>query len=472
MACRRRARIRRPRRRPGQGTRIPHRTGRGRGRTVPAAGRRRGHRPGAGGRRRPAARRLRRPRPGVGAAQRRRGGRPPRRVASWREVYESVYRDQADSGGFWEDFGIWTSSYDGSPIPLTEMHQWRSAAVAEILRLGPRNVLELGVGNGLILSQVAPHCDTYWGTDFSAAAVESLRARTAERPELAERVELRAQAADDTSGLPEGFFDTVVLNSVAQYFPHADYLARVVRESLRLLAPGGSLFLGDIRNLRLLRHLQAGVVSHRPEAASAPEEARALLEQRIREEEELLLAPDFFVRLGETLEDVGGVEIRLKRAEYANELSRYRYDVVVHKTPSVPQTATGLPELTWEAAGADAEGLSAALRAHPRPDCAWPMCPTPGCAPTSSRCGPWTEAATRPRTPRPAWIRRPCTDSPRRWAWKPSPPGPTPAATTASTQSSGQRAPAPRWPPTAAATPPGPPHRTPTAPPRTGAPSN
>ncbi|WP_020699829.1 non-ribosomal peptide synthase/polyketide synthase [Streptomyces sp. AA1529] len=298
-------------------------------------------------------------------ARRSDGAEDGRRVASWREVYESVYRDQADSGGFWEDFGIWTSSYDGSPIPLTEMHQWRSAAVAEILRLGPRNVLELGVGNGLILSQVAPHCDTYWGTDFSAAAVESLRARTAERPELAERVELRAQAADDTSGLPEGFFDTVVLNSVAQYFPHADYLARVVRESLRLLAPGGSLFLGDIRNLRLLRHLQAGVVSHRPEAASAPEEARALLEQRIREEEELLLAPDFFVRLGETLEDVGGVEIRLKRAAYANELSRYRYDVVVHKTPSVPQTATGLPELTWEAAGADAEGLSAALRAHP-----------------------------------------------------------------------------------------------------------
>ncbi|OEV31865.1 hypothetical protein AN219_02445, partial [Streptomyces nanshensis] len=88
-------------------------------------------------------------------ARRSDGAEDGRRVASWREVYESVYRDQADSGGFWEDFGIWTSSYDGSPIPLTEMHQWRSAAVAEILRLGPRNVLELGVGNGLILSQVA-----------------------------------------------------------------------------------------------------------------------------------------------------------------------------------------------------------------------------------------------------------------------------------------------------------------------------
>nr|WP_234019709.1 non-ribosomal peptide synthetase [Streptomyces sp. CNS654] len=288
-----------------------------------------------------------------------------RQVASWQEVYESVYRDQADNGGFWEDFGIWKSSYDGSPIPLAEMHQWRSEAVGEILRLSPRNVLELGVGNGLILSGVAPHCTAYWGTDFSASAIESLRARTAEQAELTGRVELRAQAADDTTGLPEGFFDTIVINSVAQYFPHADYLADVIRKSLRLLAPGGSVFLGDIRNLRLLRHLQAGVVARRLEAGDEPEAARALLEQKVREEEELLLAPDFFVRLGETLEDAGGVDIRLKAGDYANELSRYRYDVVIHKAPAAPDTAADLPELTWDTVGAGTEGLTAALRAHP-----------------------------------------------------------------------------------------------------------
>ncbi|QTD96745.1 Tyrocidine synthase 3 [Streptomyces cyanogenus] len=296
-----------------------------------------------------------------------------RQVDSWQEVYESVYQGQAERGGFWEDFGIWTSSYDGEPIPLSEMQEWRSSAVAEVLRLAPGKVLELGVGNGLILSQVAPHCDAYWGTDFSASAIESLRTRTAARGDLAERVELRAQAADDTSGLPRDFFDTIVVNSVTQYFPHADYLTDVIRKSLDLLVPGGSLFLGDIRNLRLLRHLQAGVVAHRqavgtdtfPDALAVRDAARALVEQRVMEEEELLLAPDFFVMLAETLADAGGVDIRLKRAGHANELSRYRYDVVIHKSPVDTMTVDSLPELSWEAVGAAAGGLAAVLRDHP-----------------------------------------------------------------------------------------------------------
>ncbi|MFF8003486.1 non-ribosomal peptide synthase/polyketide synthase, partial [Streptomyces sp. NPDC007917] len=298
-------------------------------------------------------------------AERRDGAEDGRQVASWQEVYESVYRDQAERGGFWDDFGIWTSSYDGSPIPLAEMREWRAAAVERILGLEPRNVLELGVGNGLILSQVAPHCAAYWGTDFSSAAIDTLRARVADRADLADRVELRAQPADDTTGLPRGFFDTVVLNSVAQYFPHADYLVDVIRKSLDLLTPGGSLVLGDIRNLRLLRRLQAGVVAHRPAAGADPEAALALVEQKVAGEEELLLAPDFFTTLGATLEGVGGVDIRLKRATYANELSRYRYDVVIRKAPAEPVTADGLPELSWEAVGATAEGLAAALGRNP-----------------------------------------------------------------------------------------------------------
>ncbi|MFD5558806.1 non-ribosomal peptide synthase/polyketide synthase, partial [Streptomyces sp. NPDC127068] len=286
-------------------------------------------------------------------------------VASWQEVYESVYHKQAEHGGFWDDFGIWTSSYDGSPIPLAEMHEWRAAAVDRILALEPARVLELGVGNGLILSRVAPHCTVYWGTDFSTSAVESLRARVAERADLADRVELRAQPADDTSGLPRGWFDTVVLNSVVQYFPHEEYLVDVIRQSLDLLAPGGSIYLGDIRSLRQLRRLQAGVAARRPGAGADPDAARTLVEQKVADEEELLLDPDFFVRLGDTLEGVGGVDIRLKRASYANELSRYRYEVVIRKAPAGPTGVDGLPELGWEQAGGDGAGLAAALERHP-----------------------------------------------------------------------------------------------------------
>ncbi|MFH8350450.1 non-ribosomal peptide synthase/polyketide synthase, partial [Streptomyces sp. NPDC018045] len=292
-------------------------------------------------------------------------GEDDRRVASWQEVYEEVYRGQAGSGGFWEDFGIWTSSYDGSPIPLTEMHRWRSAAVEAIRRLAPRNVLELGVGNGLILSQAAPYCAAYWGTDFSAAAVETLRARVAERDDLRGRVELRTRPADDLTGLPGGFFDTVVVNSVAQYFPDARYLADVITKALALLVPGGSLFLGDIRNLRLLRTLRAGVAARALGTDADPTALRAHVDQRTAAEEELLLAPDFFTTLAAGLPDAGGVDIRLKRGAFANELSRYRYDVVITRTPAAPAPVDELPAVTWEQAGACLDGLAGPLRAHP-----------------------------------------------------------------------------------------------------------
>ncbi|OKI09490.1 non-ribosomal peptide synthetase [Streptomyces sp. CB02923] len=292
-------------------------------------------------------------------------GEDGRRVASWQEVYEEVYRGQAGSGGFWEDFGIWTSSYDGSPLPLTEMHEWRAAAVGGIRRLAPRNVLELGVGNGLILSRAAPHCAAYWGTDFSAAAVETLRARVAERDDLRGRVELRAQPADDTTGLPEGFFDTVVVNSVAQYFPDARYLTDVITKALALLVPGGSLFLGDIRNLRLLRTLQAGVAAQALGADADPAALRAQVGQRTAAEEELLLAPGFFTTLAADLPDAGGVDIRLKRGTSANELSRYRYDVVITRAPAAPDPADDLPAVTWQQLGADLDGLAGPLREHP-----------------------------------------------------------------------------------------------------------
>ena len=78
-----------------------------------------------------------------------------------------------------EDFGGWNSSYTGEPIPLPQMQQWRSAAVDQIMALQPRRVLEIGVGSGLLLAHVAPDCDEYWGTDFSAPTIQTLQTAVA-----------------------------------------------------------------------------------------------------------------------------------------------------------------------------------------------------------------------------------------------------------------------------------------------------
>ncbi|WP_035274053.1 class I SAM-dependent methyltransferase, partial [Actinoalloteichus caeruleus] len=119
---------------------------------------------------------------------------------------------------FGEDFTGWDSSYSGAPIPLPEMREWRDAIVSLIRSHHPRRILEVGVGTGLLLSRLAPDCDEYWGTDFSGAVIERLTAEVTSAG-LHDRVVLRHQAADVVDGLPTDHFDTIVLNSVAQYFP-------------------------------------------------------------------------------------------------------------------------------------------------------------------------------------------------------------------------------------------------------------
>ena len=87
-------------------------------------------------------------------------------------------------------------------IPVEQMLQWRDATAGRIRELRPRRVLEIGVGTGVLLAELAAECEAYWGTDFSAPALAALRENVAAVGGLAGRVVLRQQAADDFEGLP------------------------------------------------------------------------------------------------------------------------------------------------------------------------------------------------------------------------------------------------------------------------------
>ncbi|MEW2567383.1 amino acid adenylation domain-containing protein [Streptomyces sp. NPDC047070] len=262
-------------------------------------------------------------------------------VQEWKDLHELLYAAAGSEGtrdgsagpgvsasaGFRENFAGWNSMYDGLPIPVAEMREWREATLARIQELAPRRVLEIGVGSGLILSRIAPGCEEYWGTDLSEEAVRALRAQVDQVPELADRVHLSARPAHDTSGLPRAHFDTIVLNSVAQYFPGADYLTDVIGAAAELLAPGGRLFIGDVRNARLLRVLRAAVETRRAADPEDKQALRAAVEWSLAWEGELLLDPDYFAAL-----DGFDIDIRVKRGDHHNELTRYRYDVVLTPT--------------------------------------------------------------------------------------------------------------------------------------------
>ncbi len=282
-------------------------------------------------------------------------------VEEWQHLYDELYGAPNGTavGGpeFGMDFRGWNSSYTGDPIPLEQMVEWRSATVDRILALRPRRVLEIGAGSGLVLSQVAPHCERYVGTDMSAVAIDNLAGLLDRlRIDWRDRVQLLTQPAHVTEGLPRGYFDTIVLNSVVQYFPNAAYLAEVIDNAMDLLAPGGAVFIGDVRNHTLQGAFQTAVALARTDTDTDNIDA-AEIRQRVQHallgETELLLAPEFFTTwaAGEHA-SVAGLGIEVKRGSADNELNWYRYDVTIRKAPTPVCSLATAPSWAWpECAG-------------------------------------------------------------------------------------------------------------------------
>jgi amino acid adenylation domain-containing protein len=247
-------------------------------------------------------------------------------VAHWRKVYDELIYNSLDEhtatyqGALFNIKG-WISSYTQEPISPEAMKQQVDKTVDRVLALGPKRVLEIGCGTGLLLSRIAPHCDSYVGTDFSAAALRYLE-REIRRSEEYSTATLLERAADDFSGIEDGSFDVVILNSVVQYFPSADYLVAILRGAIRSVAAGGAIFVGDVRNLRLLEAFHESLAKHRGNDCGKAT-------QSMSEEQELVIDPLFFYALERELPEIGTVEIRPKRGRDLNELTKFRYDVTL-----------------------------------------------------------------------------------------------------------------------------------------------
>ncbi|MET9697437.1 amino acid adenylation domain-containing protein [Streptomyces sp. NPDC006529] len=290
---------------------------------------------------------------------------PAGQVTAWREIFQTLYQD-ARAGGLGEDFTGWDSGYDALPLPLSQMRAWRAATLDRIRELGQRRILEIGVGTGLLMAPLArsARCEEYWATDFSPAVIDTLYAQTRADGRLRGKVRLGCREAEDTAGLPTGHFDTVVLNSVAQYFPDLDRLRTVIARVLPLLAPGGSILLGDLRHLGLARPLRTGIeLAHREGRCGDGASVLRAVERRVALETELLLDPGLFTALAAEFPQIRAVDVRAKRGADHNELTRYRYDVVLTTAEPVADLAT-VPALPWGREVNGAAPLAAHLAEH------------------------------------------------------------------------------------------------------------
>jgi hypothetical protein len=112
-----------------------------------------------------------------------------------------------------------------------------------------------------------------------------------------------------------------------------DYLLRVLREASRLVEPGGVIFIGDVRSLPLLEAFHLSVESHKASEEMPEQQLWQRVRNQVVREEELVVDPAFFGTLGELQPGIGSAEVLLKRGRGQNELTRFRYDVILHVGP-------------------------------------------------------------------------------------------------------------------------------------------
>ena len=284
------------------------------------------------------------------------------RVNNWQLLYDQTYGTRSAEATD-PTFNItgWNSSYTGEPIPASEMREWVDETVARIQGLRPKRVLEIGCGTGLLLFRLAPTVEQYLAVDFSATALDQVAGVIRTRPDLA-HVSLSRRLADDFHGFEPRSVDTVVINSVCQYFPSVEYFARVLEGAIELIAPGGHLFVGDVRNLPLLVAYHASVQAARAGTDVSGAELAERIRQHALNEEELVIAPAFFEAVKARVPRVRDVQVQIKRGWAHNELTRFRYDVILSIEGAGHTNGVAPSRLQWGAAGVTREAVLQQLR--------------------------------------------------------------------------------------------------------------
>lgn len=246
-------------------------------------------------------------------------------IDQWQTTFNNIYTQENPTGIDNFNTAGWLQSYTGEQIPDPQMREWLDNTLGAIRVLEPSKVLEVGCGTGMLLLALAPNAKEYVGLDFSHTMVQGLKQIVSERK--LDHVELFQRKADELEALRGRTFDTILINSVIQYFPDARYLEQVLRSCVSLLSADGVIFVGDVRNLAHLETYHASVAWERADADTPRRVLVEKVRQAVLHEEELLLDPAFFTTLPTRIPDIRGVVLRAKPGAYPNELNKYRYDV-------------------------------------------------------------------------------------------------------------------------------------------------
>ncbi|MFD0471085.1 ATP-binding cassette domain-containing protein [Nonomuraea thailandensis] len=255
-------------------------------------------------------------------------GRPPvlgdlvaEHLEHWGEVYEWTYGSGQGAHRPDLDLAGWRATGTGRPLPADHMAEWADRTAELVLRHRPSRLLELGCGTGLLLHRLHPHLKGYVGTDIAGHVVTRLTGLGLDGVTV-----VRAAAHEINGGAVRAALarlgdrpDCVLLNSVTQCFPGVEYLAAVLHDAIGLVTSGGTVVVGDVRHSGLL-----GEHYRRLGPGSA---------DRAAADTELLLDPATLAAVAASAGRRVTVSLFAKTLTADTELTRYRFDAVLHVEP-------------------------------------------------------------------------------------------------------------------------------------------
>ncbi|ASB52635.1 non-ribosomal peptide synthetase [Bacillus velezensis] len=266
----------------------------------------------------------------------------------WTVVFDDQYAgDNQEEYKAVENYIGWNSSYTNEPIQQDQMQEWVSGTVDRIKSLNPKRLLEIGCGTGLLLYRYAPICDFVQAIDISAFALSGIQKQLNQKQW--NHVKLAQSDAIHLEAFAEERFDTVVANSVIQYFPNRLYLEQMIYNTIQCMEPGGKIFIGDVRNLDLFEAHLYGIELCQNNSPISYEAMASQIHRREQQETELLVSPSFFVSLTDQIPEIERVDILVKKGVGDNEMLSYRYDVVLTMKDGSYEDTNENPAIEWYA---------------------------------------------------------------------------------------------------------------------------
>lgn len=245
-------------------------------------------------------------------------------INNWKKIYNLTY-SQTQQDNFKNNFIGWNSSYTGKPISLGQMQEWHNETINKINQLPTQRILEIGTGSGLLLYKLIKQCIFYYAFDVSEHAI-NYNQKNIDDLGYSNKFQAFAVSADKI-----GFntfyknYDTVILNSVIQYFPSLEYLENVLTQAIDNIKSPGQIFIGDVRDFRLFECFAYAVINFKKGTVNISD-----IEYFKLREKELLITPEYFLSLKNKINSISSIELLPKLGSALNEMNCYRYDVILH----------------------------------------------------------------------------------------------------------------------------------------------